>query len=276
MTTPMPQSDVVVVGFDSAWTDSPKAPGAICAMGFDAEGVPAFTQPQLATFSQALEFINHARQAYSLCLVALDQPTIVPNEAGCRPVDRIAGSLISFIGGGVQPANTSKRGMFCDSAPIWTFKHALGAREDPEASRSAQAGLFLIEVFPALALPAFRESFAQRLGGPKYNPARRRSFKIADWHAVALTVAETAHRLGVPKLADWARDLSEERTPRKAEQDLLDSAICLLVGLIWRACDRGMSAMLGDLTTGYMITPVTPETRCRLQSAADRRGVPFS
>ena len=26
-----PQTDTIIVGFDSAWTDAPKAPGAICA-----------------------------------------------------------------------------------------------------------------------------------------------------------------------------------------------------------------------------------------------------
>lgn len=269
------QTDTIIVGFDSAWTDAPKAPGAVCAIAFSQKGALDFIPPQLASFAQATEFIEAKKQRYSLCLVALDQPTIVANAAGSRPVERVAASLISFIGGGVQPANTSKLGMFCERAPIWKFKAELGAQEEPDTSLSAQDGLFMIEVFPALALPAFNGRFAQRLRGPKYNPANRR-FRIEDWQAVTLAVAETARDLGVHELCDWATEMSRKVAPRKADQDLLDAAICSLVGLIWRACDRSTSAMIGDLRTGYMIAPVSPETHLRLSLAAAKQKVPFA
>ena len=270
------QTDTIIVGFDSAWTDAPKAPGAICAIAFDRNCALTFIPPQLASFAQALEFIKVNRQGYSLCLVAIDQPTIVANAAGSRPVERVAASLISFMGGGVQPANTSKLGMFCERSPIWKFKQALSAQEEPDTSRSAQDGLFLIEVFPALALAALNDCFAQRLRGPKYNPANRRRFRIEDWQAVAQAVAEAAHGLGVHELCDWATEMSRKTAPRKADQDLLDSAICSLVGLIWRSCDRSMSAIIGDLSTGYMIAPVSAQTHLRLSLAAVKRGVPFA
>ncbi len=271
-----PQTDTIIIGFDSAWTDSPKAPGAICAVAFDGGGMSRFIAPRPASFAAALDFIEAQRQGHGLCLVALDQPTIVPNANGIRPAERVAAAMISFIGGGVQPANRSKRGMFCDAAPIWRFRRALGAVEHPEASRAAPAGLFLIEVFPALALAGLHAPFAGRLRGPKYNPANRKKFRMADWQAVAQVVAGTAHDLGVPALAEWASELSLRNTPRKADQDLLDAAICALVGLIWRGCERRMSAMIGDLETGYIIAPVSEQTRSRLRSAAEARGVAFT
>jgi predicted RNase H-like nuclease len=117
------------------------------------------SHPRQASFKEALEFIQRERRTCDYCLVALDQPTIVPNTTGCRPVDRVAGSLIGFIGGGVQPANRSRVGMFDDGAPIWRFKRDLGATEDPEVSRKAQHGIFIVEVFPALALPVFAVAF---------------------------------------------------------------------------------------------------------------------
>jgi predicted RNase H-like nuclease len=46
------------IGFDSAWTDNPKAPGAICAVCFE-NGRPAqFHAPQLVSFAQAHTFIQ--------------------------------------------------------------------------------------------------------------------------------------------------------------------------------------------------------------------------
>ena len=159
-----PQAETIIFGFDSAWTDNPKAPGAICAIAFDRRGRASFLSPRLVSFEQAHGFIEAKRSDFPLCLVALDQPTIVRNDRGSRPVDRVAASLVSFVGGGVQPANRSKGNMFGDDAPIWGFKRKLGAHEDPEAYRAAQAGLFLVEVFPALALPALNPVFGQRMG----------------------------------------------------------------------------------------------------------------
>jgi predicted RNase H-like nuclease len=85
-----------IVGFDSAWTDLPKNPGAVCAIRIDAAGHRSFVEPQLASFTMALDFIDRQKTAGSRCLVALDQPTIVPNIAGLRPVDR---SLLDFLAG---------------------------------------------------------------------------------------------------------------------------------------------------------------------------------
>lgn len=159
-----------IVGFDSAWTDNIHARGAVCALVLDNGEAVKFEPPCQASFKEALEFIKREHRACDKCLVALDQPTIVPNTTGSRPVDRVAGSLIGFIGGGVQPANRSRVGMFDENAPIWRFKRNLGATEDPEVSRGAARGTFIVEVFPALALPVFEVAFNGYRQGPKYNP----------------------------------------------------------------------------------------------------------
>jgi predicted RNase H-like nuclease len=207
-------------------------------------------------------------------LVALDQPTIVRNEAGSRPVDKIAGSLISWLGGGVQPANRSKVGMFDDNAPIWAFLADLAAAQSPEEARSASSGRHLIEVFPALALAALHPAFCGRKLRPRYNPERRKTFKIDDWRAVLRVVTDEARRLGCHEAANWV-GLQDLERARKQNQDCLDALICLLVGLRWRLEPRARSAMLGCLDHGYMIAPITPVMHERLSTAASLRGVPI-
>jgi len=255
--------------------NNPKAPGAICAIALDETGQSSLVAPRLVSFADALDFVVAERGDYPFSLVALDQPTIVPNAQGSRPVDKVAGSLISYIGGGVQPANRGKVKMFGDDAPVWRFLSDIAARQEPHLAQSGQEGDFLIEVFPALALPALEPDFVGRLAAPKYNPANRKKFRKEDWMAVTAAVAGTAARLEVPAFAIWAGQMGDIEYPRKADQDALDAAICALIGLNW-VTGKMPSAMLGDLETGYMITPVSERSRQRLERAALDRQVAFS
>lgn len=263
----------VYIGFDSAWADNPKAPGAIAACEFD-EGKPTrFHAPRLVSFAEALVFIREVRSATGCTLCALDQPTVVPNASSMRPVERTAASLVSWIGGGVQPSNTSKIGMFCPASPIWPFLSSLGAEESPEYARTATSGLHLIEVFPALALPSIDGNFFGRLAGPRYNPERKKTFRIEDWIRVADAAARAFDDLGCMEQAAWCRGVMHLARPRKSDQDRLDSMLCLVVALRWRLTPRAESLMLGSLSTGYMILPASPQVRERLTAAARSNGV---
>jgi predicted RNase H-like nuclease len=134
----------VFIGFDSAWTDSSKNPGAITGFVIEDGGPGIFFPPSLATFDQAARSIEGWSADADYVLIAIDQPTVVPNHDGCRPVDRVAGSLVSGLRGGVQPARRGGSGasMFGDSAPIWRFLSTIGAVQNPIEARNAVAGRY--------------------------------------------------------------------------------------------------------------------------------------
>lgn len=265
-----PYPSVVFVGFDSAWTDKANAPGAICSVSYEDGRFTSFEPPRLVSSTQALDFI-HAVHAAGPTLVAIDQPTIVPNATGMRPVDRIAATLVSWLGGGVQPANRGKIGMFDDAAPIWFFLAALNGTEDPERARTANEGLFYFEVFPALALASIGDAFFGRLAGPRYNPTRKKTFRLEHWHGVLRAVAADALRMGCGPLAGWCDQLGAVGRPRKADQDRLDAAICLLIAIRWRLEGPADCMLIGDLRTGYMVSPAAAVVRQRLGITAGTR-----
>lgn len=258
----------VYIGFDSAWTDNRVAPGAICAVGLDEGRAVRFHSPRLVSFAEALTFIGEVRSNKGVTLVALDQPTVVANATGLRPVERVAASLVSWLGGGVQPSNRGRLGMFCDASPIWAFLDVLGAIEDPELARVAGTGLYLMEVFPALALASM--GFFGRLAAPRYNPARRKTFRLDDWRDVAATAANHAHRFGCGELSEWCGRARAIAKPRKADQDKLDAVLCVLIALHWRLRSRDESVLLGDFESGYMVAPASSEVLDRLSSAAHK------
>lgn len=158
--------------------------------------------------------------------------------------------------------------MFCDNAPIWCFKDKLGAEDDPHQTRAANQGAFLIEVFPALALSGLSDQFFGPKRAPKYNPGNRTKYKQADWEAVCTSIADHASKRGLVEMADWATASAQLEHPRKADQDRLDAVICTLIGVMWLADPPDATMMIGDLETGYIVTPVSKASRERLDKKA--------
>jgi len=201
----------------------------------------------------------------------------VPNISGMRPVDRVAASLASWLGGGVQPANRSRVGMFCDAAPIWRFVEILGATQDPEEARVAAEGRYLMEVFPALAFASIAPESFGRLKGLHYNPGRKKTFRQDDWITVAKAATSEAQIQGFYEVAQGTlmrRPLISPGKPVRINWTLSSACLCLLVALRWRRRPREESLMLGDLKCGYMVLPASRDVRERLTLAARKLSVP--
>ena len=261
------------VGFDSAWGD--QAPGAISWATFVEGRLEAFGPPELVHFDDAARIVEERRADADYVLVALDQPALVPNRAGMRPVERVAASLISRLrGGGVQPAYRRKASLFGSDAPVWRFLDRLDVSQNPPAARTASDGLHLIEVFPALALPALDPGILKRRRAASYDPDNTNRFSLDDWRLVATAVQRHAARLSLAPLSEWAGRSATLESPEKHHQDRLDAAICLVIALLWRRTERDRMAVIGD-RRGYMVTPVSPEGRTILQRASVNRKVPI-
>lgn len=253
------------VGFDSAWSAANR--GAIVAAVRDSAGRWAvlFT-PQAASFAEATEKIAavSSQVQVSNTVVFIDQPTIVPNAHGQRPVENLVASAVSRRRGGVQPAYRGRAELFGDKAPIWEFlEHHGGVADLPLAGGSSA----VVETYPALTLVALGWTTAgpdgkQRL--PKYNPLRRATFAGEDWEFVKSRVATEYANRDMHQIAAWIRD----QAPKKAAQDGLDACICLLVAML--GTERDLMT-IGQLASGYIVVPYSAELykeiceRCELK-----------
>lgn len=265
--------EISIFGFDSAWTDNPKQPGSISALVYEDKNWDFYT-PRLTRFDDALEFIsNHPAQKQ---IIALDQPTIVNNAAGIRPVERVAGSIVNKLGGGVQPANQNRADMFGASAPIWRFIQALQGIQNPFAAISENKGRFLIEVFPALALPSLVPSIWQRGRAAKYNPGQSAKFQLDDWQMVCNGLVEFTTHCALPPVIDYLKNERVKPKPTKSDQDRLDSVICSLIGFYWLKHGLAESCVIGDELNGFMLTPALPDIKAILQRAATEKLVSFN
>ena len=172
----------LLVGFDSAWTTT-NSGALVGVLQLDDGTFKELGQPQTVDYSCAEAAILRwqAEQTPTSTIVLLDQPTIVKNVVGQRPVENLVGSPVGRRYGGMQPANTAREKMFCSEAPIWPFLTRFGGPADP---LSPVVDTRVSETYPVLAIIALDWALPDhRIMGrlPKYNPSRRNTFSISDW-----------------------------------------------------------------------------------------------
>lgn len=272
------------VGFDSAWAGN--RVGAISYAVFQEGNLARMSLPRVADFADAAKSVEKLQGECDDVLVAIDQPIIVNNATRSRPVDRVAGALMTRLGSGALPANRNQATMFGDDAPIWRFINRImgpgmtrPALTDFAAARNATGTTRLIEVYPALALPAMCQTFMNRESAARYDPEKD-NFAQGDWQLVCETVRDYANNLKLQSLAGWASEMitpwDSPKKPKKPHQDKIDSAICLIICLQWRqARNSNVLHAFGDINDGYMVTPMSDATRKILEQACTDRNVNF-
>jgi hypothetical protein len=68
-------------------------------------------------------------------------------------------------------------------SPVEGGHGILGIRSLTRPARVAETGLFLMEVFPALALPSIADRFFGQRLGRRYHTGRRKTFRFDHWRA---------------------------------------------------------------------------------------------
>lgn len=262
----------VYSGFDSAWTGNNL--GA-CASIIEEDGRLTLEGPFNVSFGEALTRLKKHNIPGTYHLLAIDQPLIVPNATGKRPVERAVSHLVGHCGGGVQPSNRGKANMFGSNAPIWSFLQNFGGDLDPARSPNQSQGIFVIEVFPAIGNLGLIDKYFTRRRMPKYNPDRRNTFSIDDWKDLCAEIGSLFSQLGIQAGSAWCARASSLTSPNKADQDNLDALICALHALRWATHGFSASAMVGDLVSGYMVIPCDKNMRQVLEQDSLGNGVPF-
>lgn len=266
----------IFTGFDSAWTDNPKRPGAIASILDSGLGRLRLVSPKPATFNEAQAEILTLAKTMPIHVVGIDQPTIVPNAGGSRPVERVAGHLIGKMKGGVQPANRSRVGMFDDDAPIWMFLSSLPHKQSPFHAIRANSGRYIMEVYPALTILGLFPFFITRGCLPKYNPENRKQFRLCDWRRLTYRISRYGRENGIEAMVEWATSMMTLSKPTKSDQDGIDAVICAIEAYHWWTwgCDR--SVVIGDQHNGYIVAAVTPWMKDVLNARAKIHSVPFN
>ena len=156
---------MLLVGFDSAWTETHS--GGVVGLIYGTDGsYRDLGPPVIADFHKAKALILNwqSEQSPTATIVLLDQPTIVRNATGQRPVENLVCSSVSLRYGRMQPSNTTRSTMFGTEAPMWKFLRRFGGAADP---MTPVTNTRVFETYPVLAMIALCWTIGdQRHTGP--------------------------------------------------------------------------------------------------------------
>ncbi len=186
--------------------------------------------------------------------IAIDAPTIVPNQSGMRPAERELQRRFGAMSAGPYPANRALLGSPNGRRPrgeelVGSLRTRFGARE-VGIPPTRHNGFYVMEVFPA---PAIVTLF-QLDSSLRYKKKPRRGW--GDCRAELSRYIELLRSLQEPRLELPDISVAGERgTAFKALEDRVDAILCAyLAGLGWLfGTDR--LEMVGSLQDGYIIVP---------------------
>ena len=259
---------ILLVGFDSAWTAT-KAGSILGVSRGDDGSFREFNVPQSVNYQNAERKVLDWQEELQpeATIIFLDQPTIVKNRTGQRPVENLVSSPVSRRYGGMQPANTARSEMFGHDAPVWAFLTRFGGPANPLGPLS---GTSVLETYPVLIMIAlgWTQTDARATGRlPKYNPTRK-TFSIADWRYVCRLAADEFRERELSRIAVWLDKAAEVEKPRKSDQDGLDACICLLAAL--HLVEERECLMVGNLDSGYIVVPYRASLSEELEARCER------
>lgn len=209
-------------------------------------------------------------------VVAVDAPLIVPNASGRRPCERVFCNAMARREAGVYPAHLNLPA-FRDGVRGGALARRLGLTLDPAAC-VASAARAAIEVYPHSALVSLFE-LARTIkykSRPRRPPAARRA-AFDDLLARLRALGTLEPPLDVTTSPRWPTLESLVEAGRlDAAEDELDAYVCAYVAIYHRRWHGLRSLVVGDLTSGYIVTPVDDAANAALRAWGVRLAVPVS
>jgi predicted RNase H-like nuclease len=250
------------VGLDLAW--SPRNNSA--AVVLEASGAVATWCGHAERLGDDAELLAFLRQAAGTgpALIAIDAPLVVPNVEGSRPVDRQITSLFGRYGAGCYPAYRNRPGGCTRGERIVAGLSAAGFVQDPYI-QTRQAVCSVFEVYPHPATISLFE--LDRTLKYKARPKRSLDLRRSELARLRDFITSLRHRqpaMPMPAIVTHRRIDVLRGGALKRYEDLLDAAICAYIAFYAWYWGPGSYEVYGDMSTGYILVPMTEWMRQRL------------
>jgi predicted RNase H-like nuclease len=131
------------LGVDLGWQSGPTG---LCCLQLEGESLRLIALDRLQPIDDILAWVAHWAAGSTSAVVAVDAPTLIPNETGMRLPDRLAHKYFGRYDAGCYPANRGRP--FAEKLIAFGLAlEAQGFQHRPHSEPRPQ-GRFQMEVFP--------------------------------------------------------------------------------------------------------------------------------
>ncbi len=238
------------IGIDLGWTSGASG---LCCLNYESnQHLSLLDLDRKQPTIDILNWIDDWTSSNQPALIAVDAPTLIPNDTGMRLPDKLTHKHFHRYHAGCYPANL-KRPFAQRTIEFGLSLEAKGFTHAPTLTPKT-LGRYQIEVFPH---PAIVNLFnLDRILKYKKGKLCDRQTELLKLHQLILEILPTLE----PKL-----DCSQTLKPippsqltgiaLKTLEDQLDSLICAYVAAYWWYWGLERNWVLGDATTGYIVVP---------------------
>lgn len=256
------------IGIDLAWGSRNTTAVAVLAGEQEQEASLVAIADTLLTDDDILAFVTASDTGGGL-LVAIDAPTIVPNVTGRRPCEAILSRCMAKAQAGPHPANRTLLAGADGTVRGERIARALAARGLPQTPNldslpPGKPPRAAFEVFPH---PAHVALFGlERTLKYKAKPRRTWETRRAEFNrytAFLLALRDSDPPLSLPATLFQTDEVIDTFKPGalKRYEDTLDAITCAYIALYYHRWGTERCAVLGDLETGFIVTPVNETMR---------------
>lgn len=238
------------VGIDFGWVSGASG---LCCLQWQEQQLQILDITTKLEIAEVFKWLDRWISSEESALIAVDAPTIIPNQTGTRLPDQLTHKYFGKYHAGCYPANLNRP----FASRTIDFGQQLEARGFVHAPsiEPQQLGRYQIEVFPH---PAIVHLFnLEKILKYKKGKLLEKAQELARLRNYIVTLLPNLE----PKLslenAAILPNLPLKLTGKvfKEVEDKLDSLICAYVAAYWWYWGESKNLVLGNQQTGYIVIP---------------------
>jgi predicted RNase H-like nuclease len=235
------------LGIDLGWQSQPSG---LCCLEWQDHRLALRDLSRIDPIADILTWVETWTGTDDPAIIAVDAPTLIPNQAGMRLPDRLTHKYFGRYHAGCYPANLGRP--FADRTVAFGLSLEKRGFVHAPTIEPQQLDRFQIEVFPH---PAMVHLFGlDRILKYKKGRLAERQAELQKLRQYILAILPT---LDPPlEISDTSLpNIPTQGSALKAVEDQLDSLVCAYVAAHWWHWGAARNWVLGDVETGYIVVP---------------------
>ncbi|QCS50729.1 DUF429 domain-containing protein [Picosynechococcus sp. PCC 11901] len=239
------------LGVDFGWTSGASG---LCCLEIQDQQLAIAQFDLLLDPAEIVTWVDQLLPKETMGLVAVDAPTVIPNETGTRLPDRLTHKYFGKYHAGCYPANLN-RPFAPRTTQLGLDLEALGFGHAPEID-ARKPGRYQIEVFPHPAMVRlFQLERIIKYKKGKLGDRRQELLRLVSLIETVLTILTPQLTLN-HRWDDLVQPIPTAKgSDLKEIEDRIDALVCAYVGAYWWYWGQAKNQTLGDRHSGYIIVP---------------------